>query len=64
MSTAETAAEPVVEIVVFDSGEANLYGRGKDGRIDYDRLLPLPRGWPEYVTSMFLDSRRIPWRMA
>ena len=66
---AERVAAPVDRVVmpavvVFDCGEAHLYGRGADGRIDYDRHSPWPSDWPSYITPRFLEIRRIPWTTA
>ena len=48
-------------VVVFDMGEAHVYGRGPDGRVNYDESLPWPAGWPEYITGGWLRDRGIPW---
>lgn len=53
-----------IALVIFDSGEALLHGRRPDGRIDYDRSLPWPYGWPHYITARFLNALGIPWRQA
>ena len=61
MTEQPTPTDRKVAIVVFDCGEASVYGRGPDGRIDYDHPLPWPRGWPQLVTSEWLDAHGIRW---
>jgi len=48
-------------IVVFDNNEAHLHGRGPDGRVNYDVLLPWPESWPPHITGRWLSDRGIPW---
>lgn len=51
-------------VVVFDMGEAHVYGRGRDGRVNYDVDLPWPEDWPQWITGEFLRARGIPWTTA
>ena len=50
--------------VVFDMGEAHIYGRGDDGCVNYDVSLPWPDEWPPYITGRWLSDRGIPWTTA
>jgi hypothetical protein len=51
-------------VVVFDMGDAHVYGRGPDGRVNYDESLPWPADWPPYITGRWLRDRGIPWIIA
>ena len=53
-----------VAVVVFDAGEAHLYGRGPDGRVDYSNTVPWPTDWPPYLTERWLRDRGIPYTNA
>lgn len=48
-------------VVVFDCGEAHLYRRSSDGRIDYSQSLRWPCWWPDRITSDFCDKYGISW---
>jgi|688.fasta_scaffold655660_2 hypothetical protein len=51
-------------VVVFDHGDAYVYGPGSDGRIDYSEPRDWPCWWPSRITSDFCDKYMIPWVLA
>ena len=53
-----------IALVVFDMGDALLYGRASNGKIDYSDTLPWPKDWPKYITTRFCNNHKIPWSIS
>ena len=60
----ELKTEKQPALVVFDSGEALVYGRDASGNIDLSDTIQWPRDWPARITPHFLKQARVPWRQA